>query len=469
MCKYKKVSLGLLASLMIFNVTVSGEAAETSDKTKSTKSNSTAKQSSAPIVIEAEELYFSDSTGNLTAKGNVQIVQNNQKITAQELQGNTKRTEVWIEDKAIFSDPAVKAQITGLQTKYNYGTQTGTMSKASGKVGRQLVAANNLEILPQEFILRDGTMTSCPAQVPDYHISADKVEIWPGNKMIAYNAKFWIKNTVIFSIGKYQKALDDDSKTDFPQVGYTSGDGFYLQQYMEYPLSEKVAVFAEPAWYSKQGYKPVYGVVNRENLYTTTLTQGYFRDSDSNWIKKEPELRFEYKPRRLGNLPVSYTFTAVYGKWTDLTKSSWHQDYLLYFRHDPIQLNPTLTLNIGTGYQVRKESYDASTIGAWRVNTHLYKTWSPKLGTWTAYNYTSNNAHLFNYEKIDVANELVYGIDYKLDRLNSFSFHQSYDMQNNRVFENYYTWNRNLHCWQMSLQYKVKEQKWEWNLTTIRW
>ncbi len=455
----KQLIIGGVAFLLIFSAPFGGETAPSS-----------AKQSSAPIVIEADQLYFSDSTGNLTAKGNVQVVQNNQKMVAQELQGNTKMTEVWIDDKATFSDPTVKAQISGLQTKYNYGNQTGRMSQISGEVGRQLVTANSIEILPHEFILHKGSMTSCPAQVPDYHVSADKVEIWPGNKLIAYNAKFWIKNTVIFSLAKYQKSLDEnDSKSDFPQVDYTSSDGFSIKQYFEYPLSDKVAFFSEPAWYSKQGYKPVYGIINRENLYTTTLSQGYFRDSDGNWIEKEPELRFSYKARRLGSLPVNYTFTAVYGKWTDATKSSWHQDYLLYFRHDPIQLNPSLTLNVGTGYQVRKESYDASTIGAWRFNTSLHKTWSPNLGTWMAYNYTSNNANLFNYEKIDVANELVYGINYKLDRLNTFSFHQSYDVQNNRVFENYYTWNRNLHCWQMSLQYKVKEQKWEWNLSTIRW
>lgn len=455
----KHLVFGLAAFLLVFGTPFGGEGAP-----------APVKQSSAPIVIEAEDLYFSDSTGNLTAKGNVQIVQNNQKITAHELQGNTKRSEVWIEDKATFSDHTIKVQISGLQTKYNYGNQTGVMNQISGKVGRQLVTANNLEILPQEFILRSGTMTSCPAKVPDYHVSADKVEIWPGNKLIAYNAKFWIKNTVIFSLGKYQKSLNEyDNKSDFPQVDYTSGDGFSIKQYFEYPLSDKVAAFAEPAWYSRQGYKPVYGFINRENLYTTALSQGYFRDSDGNWIEKEPELRFAYNPRRLGNLPVKYTFTAIYGKWTDSAKSSWHQDYLLYFRHDPIQLNPTLTLNVGTGYQFRKESYDGTSYGAWRFNTRLYKTWSPKIGTWVAYNYTSNYSRLFNYEKIDVPNELLYGVDYKLDRLNTLSFHQSYNVQDNKVFENYYTWTRNLHCWEMELRYKAKEERWEWNLRMIRW
>ena len=469
MCKYKKVSLGLLASLMIFNVTVSGEAAETPDKTKSTKNDSTAKQSSAPIVIEAEELYFSDSTGNLSAKGNVQIIQNNQKITAQELQGNTKRTEVWIEDKATFNDPTAAANITGIKSRYNYGNQTGTMLSASGTVGRQKVAANHIDILPQEFILHNGTMTMCPAKVPDYHISADKVEIWPGNKMIAYNAKLWIKDKVILSMNKYQKSLDKNSESEFPQIGYTSSDGFYIKQYLEYPLSDKVAMFGHPAYFSKHGFKPTYGFINRENRYTVTLMQGETTDTDGNWIKKEPELRLDYAPRKLGNLPVSYTFTGIYGKWTDKEKTSWHQNYILYFTREPIKLSQTLTLTMGTGYEIRKESYDGSTVGTWRFNTGIHKVWSPTFSTFANYNYTQNNTTLFNYNHTNVGKELIYGFSYQIDRLNAFSFHQSYDLENTKVYENYYTWNRNLHCWQMSLQYKAKEKKLEWNLSVTRW
>ena len=461
-----KLAIVLVVCLLAANTAIDGHAfAADSKKAKDTKTKPA--KSSVPIVIEADKLYFSDATGDLFANGNVVVVQDKQKVLAQEVKGNTKETQIWIDDKANFIDPQV--DVIGIHTHYNYGTKTGTMLKATGKIGRERVVADNIDLLPDKYILHDGTMTKCPAAVPDYRITADKVVIWPGEKLIAYNAKFWIKNTVIYSRAVYQKSLRDDEQSEFPQIGYDSDDGAYIRQYLEHPLGNNVAVFADLGFYSKAKFKPSYGMIDRERNYDLSMTYGDNRDADSRWIKKEPEFRFDYRSHRLGSLPVSYTFTGIYGKWTDNVKTSWHQDYILYFTRDPIKLSPTLTLNMGTGYEVVKESYDGSNLGTFRFNTSLHKAWSPKFSTWAGYNFTQNNNTLFDYNRTNVAKEMLYGFTYKIDRMNTVAFYQSYDLQNSRVYENYYTWYRNLHCWQMELQYKAKEKRLQWNISVLRW
>lgn len=429
-------------------------------------------EAKTPIVIESDNLSFSDATGDLFAEGNVSVVQDTDKILTDVMHGNSKETQIWIDGKANFLQP--RTNLIGIGTHYNYTTRIGSMNNASGIVDRiQHISGKNIDILPDEMIIHDGTTTNCPAKVPDNHISAEKIEIWPGDKMIAYNAKFWIGKMVIFSLPKYQISLEPGRKESrFPRVGYRDSDGFYIKQYFEYPISDHIAAYTDPGYYSKIGFKNQYGLIDREKNFSLTLAQGDYRDSDANWIKKEPEFRFDYYSKRVGKLPVSYTFSAIYGKWVDSVKTSWHQDYSLYFTHDTIPLSKSLFLNLGTGVEQVRESYNDSVQNSLKFNTTLTKVVSPKMTAWTTYNYTQNNTSLFEYESTSLSKEWVNGLSYKFDSKNTVSYSQSYDLNTDKVYSNSYTWNRDLHCWQLAIAYKVIEKgdkTFTFNLTNTHW
>ncbi len=427
----------------------------------------------APLTIEGDELFFDDASGEVHATGNVVVTQAPDTMLTEEMRGNTKATEVWIDGVATMLQPLTRTKMTGHTVHYNYTTKLGKMEEPQGMVGSERIKGKDIEFYPAKMVSHEASMTRCPAKVPDYHISASKVEIWPGDKLIAYNAKVWIKNTVIYSIAKYQRSLRDDAKSEMPRVSYSNSDGVAIQQYLEYPLTNNWALATEQNYYTKHGYKPQYALIDRETNYTFRIDQGEFRDDDSNWVKKEPEFRFEWHAKRIGRLPWSYKFTAIYGKWTDSIKSSWHQDYILYFTRDPIQLSDTLTWNIGTGLENVRESYDGSSINTLRFNTSLYKTLSPKWNMWVGYNYTKNNNSIFAYNKVNVARELVAGVSYKIDRMNTIAFSKSYDLANERTYTDTWYWYRNLHCWDMTLSYELNRvddtRKFRWDLAVARW
>lgn len=438
-------------------------------KAKKGKKQKSAAKPAAPIVVEADDLRFSDETGDVLARGHVHITQDGTELLAEQVDGNTKRTSLWVNGAATYLDPAQSVNLIGNGIFYNYKEKTGTMETAHGKVDRNIVAGQTIEIQPGEVIIHNGTTTTCPAKVPDYHVSADKIEIYPGDKLIAYNAKFWIKDKMIFSMGKYQKSLQRNAMSEFPRVGYRAYGGFFVGQYLEYPLSPKVAVYGDMVYYSQKGFRPSYGVSDREQDYSINLIGGHYLDDDGNWIKKTPELNFNYYSHRLGHSPLSYSFTAVYGRWSDDYKTSWHQDYSLYFSRDPIKLSPSLTLYLGTGWERVHESYDGSTNNILRFDATLNKTVNSRLTTWVGYHYTRNNTTLFDYNRTDLGRELDTGFSYRIDRLDTISFNQSYDLTNNRVYDQDYTWTRNLHCWQASITYRARRNQVVADLSTIRW
>lgn len=471
----------IAAGIMVSVFTMPGQAASVTQDTEvkqdtqanqdtKAKKDKKAKQDAqvqVPIVVDAEEVYYNDGSGDMSAKGNVSIVQKNAKLYGDYIRGNTKQNEVWIDDEGIYVQDSTR--LVGTATHYNYKERTGTIAKASGKIGHELVTGQQIDLQPQEVIIHDGTMTACPAKVPDYHVSASKVEIWPGDKLIAYNAKFWIKNKVIFTMAKYQKSLrKEDNASEFPRIGYSSRDGVSISQHLEYPLTDRLAAYADVAYYTKSKFKPGFGLIDREKNYTLNLTQGHYRDSDGNWVKKEPELRVDFASARVGNLPISYSIYGLYGKWTDTKKSSWHQDYNIYFTGDTIKLGNSAGLVLGTGFQHVRESYDNSVKNMNKYDATLYKTWSPNFSTWTAYHYTKNNVSLFEFNKADLARQFDVGFTYKIDRMNTLGFVQTYDVANNRIHDQDITWYRNLHCWDATVTYRVKRNEWKFDLATIR-
>jgi len=456
--KTTKIVAGLLVGLLLMAGPLPVQAAK---KKK-------VKKPPQPIEIVADEMYFSDKTGELFAKGNVVITQDKSKITASIMRGNDKQMEVWVDGQARLIDPVTN--VIGTKIRYNYGAQFGTMQDIKGKCGNDFITGKSIHFEEGKYTAYQASSTSCPAiGTPDQRITARKIVIWPGDKMIAYDAKVWIKNFVIYSTPRYSRSLKEDD-SEFPTFGYDDPDGFWIKQRLNYALNNKITAYVDLTYYGRAGFRPDFGLVDQEEDYTIRLIEGRFKDSDSRWIRKEPELRFEWHLKPLGKLPWKYYFTASYGKWTDENKSSWHQDYILYFARNPIYLDKqkTWTWSNGFGGELIRDSYNASSQNIIRFNTSLSKRLKPWLTVWTGFNFTSNNNSVFSYNNTNVTNEWVNGFHVQIDKKTGFSFYNSYDTQLNRTYENYFTLHRNLHCWNTTLQYQSKAKKWVWNLTVVR-
>ncbi|CUH94511.1 putative secreted protein [Propionispora sp. 2/2-37] len=429
------------------------------DKTSAdTKENKKAEQK-APIVIDADQLKYVDSTGDFLAQGNVNVTQLESKLLANEVQGNSQQFKVWVQDNALFMQPGLYME--GHALDYNYQDHTGHIEEAKGKIGDEHVYGNQIELDPEMNVIRNGYMTRCPAKVPDYRMSAERIEIWPGDHYIAYNAKFWIKNTVIYSMPTYRGSLKKgEGGMEFPKIGYDS-DGITLKQHLEAPIGNdnKLLAFADLRYYSNEGFRPLYGFRDVEEDYEIKLQQGYLKDDDDSWIKVKPELSFNTARKRLGSSPFSYTYGASYGQWEDSRKSSWRQDYHVYFSRDPIKLSDSTTLNFGTGISYIKESYDDSTWTPFRFDVRVNKKVSDRFSTWVGYSYNHDYDTTFSYNQPNSEQELRTGFNYKIDRLNAIAYNYTYEIDGHRVKDVDYTWTHNLHCWDAHITYRAKRDQ----------
>ncbi|MEG6585054.1 LptA/OstA family protein [Dendrosporobacter sp. 1207_IL3150] len=456
----KKSLLGLLALITVFGTALPSQAAEIKNQKTAT--------ANAPIVFEGDDLSFNEMTGEVFAKGNVTILKGQTSITADELRGNTKASLVWVDGAANLKQPDLN--IVGSGVEYNYKDRTGTMSKATGKLEKEYIAAEDLTLRPDQVVLHNGMITMCPAKVPDYRVTADKIELWPGDKLIAHNAKFWIKDKVIFSMPKYQKSLIETTKTVVPRIGYDSDNGFMIAQYLEVPVIGNLAVYGDLAYYTKSDFKPKAGLINRDKNYTASLKWDNEQNEDNVWVKKDQEFELKLNPQRIGNSRLTANLLFSSGKWTEDNISGWRQEFDLYFKHEPIKLSDNFTLKFGTGFQQVKYGYNDSTNNIWKYDFSLHAKPNARLEAWTGYSYKNQSgASVYKYDEIDIPRELTAGVMYRVDKMNGLGLEMSYDLDKDEVHDMDYTWRRNMHCFETDITYRAKREQWTMKVSAIEW
>lgn len=455
MGNFKKMFLSVLALIIVVsNVSVS-EAAKNNKEDKSVKVEE--KKEPLPIVVEGDDISFDEKTGDVYAKGKVVFTQAESVVVGNDIEGNTIKTRIWAKDKTVLTQPDLK--LNGYETDYNYGDKTGTMKKVDGVVNHKIVKGNSVEFYPNEIVIYNGTITKCPAKKPDYHISAKRIEIYPNVKLIAYDAKVWVRDKVLYSTSKYETKLGQEKqKSAYPTVGYNS-DGIYVKQHLEENIYGNLAAFADLDYYSKHGFRPHYGLINYFKGAELIVEQGKFQDGDDDWIKKMPEFRVSFYPQKVFDLPWHYSVNLSRGKWEDYEKESWHNDYNIYFSRDTIKLSENTNLTLGLGYQVIKESYNSSTQNKYRYDVGVNRSINKKWSMWTSYHYIHNNSNLFDYDAEDLSRELNSGIRYQIDDKNALAIEQRYDLENKNVYDQDFIWYHNLHCLDAKIMYREKRSQ----------
>ena len=436
-------SLVCMAVLTTFPVMVG--TAEASDQATATND----KTIQAPVSIDSRDLTYNNLSGDFVAVGDVSVKQGTMMIEADEIYGNSKAHTVAADGQMRIIDLAQKMDIVGTTVRYNYQDKTGSMVKAKGKMQGDYISGEQIEITPDKTTFINGSSTECPAKVPDWHIEAKEVEMLPDGYVIAHDATFFLKNKPIYHTSRYEKEPGDDHSF-IPHPGYNSSDGFYIKQDLKLPLFvDGLSAFLNWGYYSRHDFRALGGMEYRWNGQVFRIVSGDLEDSDDEWINKKIEYQWEMFNRRIGDSKFHYRMKASHGLWEDNHRQSWHDEYEAYVSHDPINLTSKLSLELGAGYQVIKESYDDSTTNGMIYDAKLTQTISPKFKVWTGYHYVHDNDRLFNYDRPDLEREWRSGFRWSWNEKDALGLIIRYNVDTDELFERIYFFEKDLHCWKM--------------------
>lgn len=434
-----------------------------------------------PIIFEGRDISYNSKNGDVYAKGDVKVTHEYSRLTTDLMTGNAQSGDVVIPDKAHMAqagDLAAKKPnvvMDGYKTQYNYNTKKGKMENANGFINDEHVWGKKMEFYPEEMIIYNGSVTRCPAKVPDYHMTADKIEIWPDDHMVAYNAKFWIKNKLIYEKKRYIAGIGKNASSNnmIPMhINYSSNDGLHINYYYDKYLTNNIKAYIDFNYYTKHNLRNVYGVQWAEGKASVRLEDGYYEDSNDVWIKKEPTLIFNYNTR-IAKSPYSFGLSSEYGKWDDDIKSSWHRSETVSLSRDPIKLgSPKIRLYPDIGYTWTHESYQNSQSNNLYYDATIMADINPRLVAYTAYHYSRSTTQnsVFDYGYDSYSKKVTAGLSYELTKKDRIVVANEFDASNGmNLMDNDYYWYHDFHCFYTELKYRAKRHEWHIKFDFIHW
>jgi LPS-assembly protein len=423
----------------------------------------------APITLEADNLYYNDQSGEFQAQGSVKIHQENKQITADNMNGNAIQGSVKAEGHIRWQDDVQSLQ--GEKLEYNYKTQLGNIGKTKGNIDGILVSGDQAVLQPKSSVLYNAAITKCPAQIPDYKLTASKIDIYPGEKIVANHASLWIKNTKLLTVPKVVQKLGEESSSAFPVIGYNSSDGAFVKQELELPLKNGVSLTGELAYYTKRKFTTQLGLDFDKGDLDVNIAQGKRRNADGEWYKQEPELTIRQKAKEIKGTDLLYSYKLQAGRIseevTDVAMD--RRGAVLSLERKPITLGNNTTLRLGTSYEYNwYESHEDRNIlrGTIGLEKKLSETVAVGLG-YTHVHETGSTP--FIYDKVDVYNELTSKATWNVDHLWQVGVSTSYDIDNSRFADVDYTIKRNLHCFEASVTYREKRDEWNFKMGVLNW
>lgn len=423
----------------------------------------------APIIFEGNDIMYNSVTGEVYGRGNVKITQNYSRMTTENAEGNLQSGDVNIPDKSHMiqlANPTVN--MNSDQIQYNYNQKTGVMQNGKGRIDNRYIYGQQVEFFPDYYVIYDGTMTRCPAKKPDYVLTADKIEIYPDDHLVAYNAKFKIKGKTIYQTKEYVTKIGANSSGNFllpMEVRANKEDGLIIGYNYQYNIADRVNAYANLKYMSKYtDMKNIYGIgwANAGNSFN--IEGGKYEDDEDRWLTKDIAFIYNYG-RRIGDSPFSFNLRNEYGKWKENNRESWHREHNFLLMHDPIRLdaNNKLRLYPSIGYKLVHESYDDSDYNSFYYDVTLLGEVNDRLVAYTGYHYAqvSEENTLFTYGLNTYSRRLSAGLSYSIDDKNRIVIASGFDAGDDfRMRDLDYYWYHDWHCIQTEFKYEQKESKW---------
>lgn len=191
------------------------------------------------IVVNGDRVEFFSEQKKVVAEGNVIIVFQDSKLTCDKVTVFSDTNDCIAEGNVRLYSP--KGNLEGEKLLYNFSKKTGTILGAKLQPLAQpfFGAGQAIEKFSDQHLeIKRGYMTTCDLSQPHYRLSSRRLEMYPGEKIVARDVKFIIGKSTLFYLPRYTQVLNDKRPNVTVVPGYDKRWGFYLLQAWRYYFNE---------------------------------------------------------------------------------------------------------------------------------------------------------------------------------------------------------------------------------------
>lgn len=204
----------------------------------------------APFTIEADNLTIDRTAGFVKAEGGVKVNFGRKVLLAESVHIDLDTKDLLAEGNVVYRE--LNRELTGPKLLYNYGTEEGKFIDADGEIEGNKVSGDEIKIIKGDFEIDNADLTTCKSSDAHYKFTAEKVNIYPNDILIAEDVEVWLFDRHVFSYPVYKYSLKHNVElTPIPIIGYTSNDGYYIKLDYEHFISRDLQGDVHTRWTSR--------------------------------------------------------------------------------------------------------------------------------------------------------------------------------------------------------------------------
>lgn len=207
---------------------------------------------SADVDIWAGSLEYDEAAKFMLAQGSVTVSWGEKILTADTV-------HFWVGEERLTARGNVMLQestsvIVGDQIDFNYGTNTGEVTRASARFDEWYLHSPSLRRTSKDtFNTGSVQMTHCNAPKPHYVVRARRARISIGKRMTVYHPVFWVRWFPVFYFPVWTQSLKPTKLKIDVEAGYSNEAGVIVHTRLGYPLSDTTNLRAYIDYYSRKG------------------------------------------------------------------------------------------------------------------------------------------------------------------------------------------------------------------------
>lgn len=196
-----------------------------------------ARAQSKTVELNGDVLNYSVDGEKISAEGNVVVVKEKTTLSCDRVEFSQETSIAKAEGNVTLVTP--QGKIEGNNLIFNFDTMTGHFREAQIYSHPYYGFADKVaKVSDNEINLLDGYITTSDFDEPEYRITSKKIEIYPGEKLVARNILWYFGKVPVLYLPKFAQSLKDKKPRFIFTPGYDKEWGIFLLTQWRYYLSE---------------------------------------------------------------------------------------------------------------------------------------------------------------------------------------------------------------------------------------
>ncbi len=306
-----------------------------------------------PVEIYGDYLEYRTKAEQIVTKGKAYIAYQDMKISAENIQANTKTEDIFAQGKVDFWKGY--DQTTGDFMVYNMKSGEGWMRDAEIRKNRNYFKAKEVYVSPRYSIAKEVMQTTCDnVEHPHYRIVSKQIETYPGKSMTLEGLALKWKGKTLYHKGKDHSEYKNREKFFHTRQGMSQIDGIYFKFTSDLMVNEQVSGTFTADMFEKRG-----NGVGFNGTYA-----GGERGNGSIYFYQLNETKRNHTNTQM-NLSHSYSFaggenlsTSVIYSGDQYTGQAENQDLTLQLNYRPVLTFMTMNVVANKFYDLDGDKYE---------------------------------------------------------------------------------------------------------------